>query len=73
MARIEYINGPVLGVGTLTLVPVDGKTRATYRWRIRPKGHLVRFSSTLNPGPIADVHPIGGRDEKRPLAPARDV
>ena len=47
MARIEYIGGPVLGVGTLTLVPVDGKTRATYRWRIRPKGRLVRL-----PGPL---------------------
>jgi uncharacterized protein YndB with AHSA1/START domain len=43
MIRNEYVDGPVLGVGTLTLTPVDGKTRASYRYRVRPQARLLRL------------------------------
>ncbi len=49
MVRNEYIDGPILGVGTLTLTPVDGKTRASYRWQIRPHARLLRLFVRLVP------------------------
>jgi hypothetical protein len=43
MIRYEYIDGPTLGVGTLTLTPVDGSTRASYRYQVRPRARLLRL------------------------------
>jgi uncharacterized protein YndB with AHSA1/START domain len=49
MIRNEYIDGPVLGMGTLTLTPVDGKTRASYRYHVRPRARLLRLFARLHP------------------------
>jgi Polyketide cyclase / dehydrase and lipid transport len=43
MIRYEYVDGPTRGVGTLTLTPVDGQTRASYRYQVRPRARLLRL------------------------------
>jgi uncharacterized protein YndB with AHSA1/START domain len=43
MIRNEYIDGPFFGTGTFTLSPVDGKTRVSYRWVIRPRALPMRM------------------------------
>jgi hypothetical protein len=49
MIRSEYIDGPTRGVGTLTLTPVDGKTRVSYRYQVRPQARLLRLFPRLHP------------------------
>src|SRR2546427_6497936 len=49
MLRHEYIDGPVSGVGTFTLTPVDGKTRLSYHWHIRPSTRLMRLLIRVMP------------------------
>jgi hypothetical protein len=51
MHRYEYIDGPELGVGTLTLTPVDGRTRASYRQQVRPQPRLLRLLVRLGIAP----------------------
>ena len=43
MHRYEYIGGPELGLGTLTLTPDGGRTRASYRQQTRPQRRLLRL------------------------------
>ncbi len=38
--RSEYVAGAYRGIGTWEFEPVDGKTRARFRWRVRPTGWL---------------------------------
>jgi uncharacterized protein YndB with AHSA1/START domain len=49
MLRMEYIEGPVLGQGTLTLAPVDGGTRVSYRYQVRRQARLLRLLARLHP------------------------
>jgi uncharacterized protein YndB with AHSA1/START domain len=46
LVRYDYIDGPMVGKGTLTLTPVDGKTRVTYRFQVQARRRFLRF---LNP------------------------
>jgi hypothetical protein len=38
--RVEYVGGAYRGEGAWSYEPEDGKTRVSYRWRVRPKGWL---------------------------------
>jgi hypothetical protein len=49
--RYQYIDGPELGVGTLTLTAVGGRTRASYRQQVRPTGRLLRLLVRLGIAP----------------------
>jgi uncharacterized protein YndB with AHSA1/START domain len=46
LVRYDYIDGPMVGKGTLTLTPVDGKTRVTYRYEVTARRRFLRL---LNP------------------------
>lgn len=41
--RVEYIGGDVRGEGLWTFEPVEGKTRVSFRYRVRPKRWLFRL------------------------------
>jgi Polyketide cyclase / dehydrase and lipid transport len=54
MHRYEYIDGPELGIGTLTLTPVGGRTRVSYRQQVRHQGLLLRLLARL--GVVPRIH-----------------
>ena len=45
--RVEVVGGDFRGEGIWTFEPVDGKTRARFRWHVRPTGligFMLRFA-----------------------------
>lgn len=43
LLRYDYIGGPMVGKGTLTLTPVDAKTRVTYRFQVQARRRFMRL------------------------------